>query len=497
MQKNNVIWILSILLFLLSSCSLGSQDIDIKDTTQAAWSQEENKNLTTEELKEENTQKAIENKIETIRKRLALKWLIIQWDAYYREGKNTLALSQYLKFYRENPEDNVILEKIGDTYFNMHKYISSYNYYSKIQNPNNDILDKIALSLVLDTNFKDIGNIKGQQIKLLSEIPSSDIQYYYTTSLECSIDFHKCKLDFWEYLFPEVWSEENQWESKKEIEYKKLLSIKSAIENYRNFQIDQVYLKDAYIVASWYSEGLYSLSAHMWEQILSYKPWYKPILKIVAQSYFEMGEYEKSREVLLKYQAVDDEDPAINYMLGIIYTEQDDYILGNIHLSKAIKLWSKESLEIRRQLIHNFYELDNQSNMLKEFQDLIENESEYTAQDLSLGIYNHILAKEYEIADSWSEMWKERFPDEAGNFYAYQAWILREKWDFLQAESILQQGLEKFPENPFILINLGYTALALEKKWSAVSYFKNIQVKYPDSQFAQQAEVELLNLSQK
>jgi hypothetical protein len=480
----------------LSSCN--TLDTETKTSTGSAdsWSSIQGNNVSPEEEKDLQTQESIQNKIETIRKRLALKGLIIDGDGYYREWQIALALVKYLEFYRKNPEDELILEKLWDAYFSLNKYTSSYSYYSKVQDPSEDVLDKTALSLLHETDFNDIVSVKSTQTKIATTFPKWEISYYYLKSLDCALDFHSCKLDLWEYFWPEkILDGENIVEP--EIKFLKLADLKTAIENYRNFQVDQVYLKDAYIVASWYSNGLYAHSAHMWENILSYKPGYKPILKIVAQSYFELWAYEKARAVLWKYQEIDDEDPAVNYMLWIVHTQLKDYVLGNIHLSKAIKLGSPESLKIRRQLIHNFYQLNNQSNLLREFQSLIENEKQYTPEDLGLAIYNHILQWDYETSLWWSKLWIEKFPENAGNFYGYEAWILREKWELELADTLLKVWNKSFPDNPFILINLWYTALELDQKWAAISHFKTILKNYPNTEFSISAQKELDTLSKK
>jgi len=481
---------------IISSCSDWLSWSQQNIQASSSWVEIQETPLGQEETKEVKTQQAIQSKIEGIRKRLALKGLIIDWDSYYRDGKIALALTKYLKFYRENPEDELILEKIWDSYFSMHKYQSAYNYYSRIQDQNETLRDKTALSLIHEINFTNVTEIKVAQNTLTEILPDWQQKYYYLNSLECVLDFHACKVSFNEYFWPEEKSESNEIIEQSEITYTKLLAIKSAIENYRNFKLDQVYLKDAYIVASWYSNDMYNLASHMWENILSYKPWYRPILKIAAQSYFGLWDYEKSREILLKYQEIDDEDPAVNYMLGIIHTQLWDYLIANIYLSKALDLGSVESLDIRRQLIHNFYSLDNQSNVLKQFKEFIEKEVNYTENDLWLAVYYHILGWDYDTALSWAKLWIKRFTKNWWNFYAYQAWIMREQWDLEAANTILTEWNEIFPENPFILINLWYTALAKQEKWTAISNFKTVQRNFPNTEFALSAQQELDLLSQ-
>ena len=143
-----------------------------------------------------------------------------------------------------------------------------------------------------------------------------------------------------------------------------------------------MYLKDAYIIGAWYSNGLYPLAISLGERLLETKKNYKPILKIVAQSYFELGEYEKSREILGKYYELDDNDPAVAYLLGVINTKLREYVLANIYFSQALELSYDPEIDIHRNMIHNFHTLGSEKNMLQAFSRLIESENEFTENDL-------------------------------------------------------------------------------------------------------------------
>jgi tetratricopeptide (TPR) repeat protein len=320
--------------------------------------------------------------------------------------------------------------------------------------------------------------------------------FYYDTSLSCTYDFHICKTNFWSYFWPE--EDKNTWTGTQDItvSYKSLIWIENAIVNYQNFKVDDVYLKDAYIIWAWYSNGFYNLSAHMGEQLLTEKINYKPILKIVAQSYYELWEYEKSRDVLWKYYEIDDEDAAVAYLLWIVNSKLREYVLSNIYFNKALNVWYKDTSDIYRQLIHNFYVLENDENMLESFVSLIE-ETEFTQNDLSLGIYYHIIHEEYAQAIAWSKKWIELFWTETGNFHTYQWWILTERWEYEEAKVLLQEWLDIESDNPFILINFAYNALARWKQWEALIYFKKVISVSGNSEFTITAEAEIEKLSQK
>ena len=434
----------------------------------------------------------VRQKIENIKKRLALKWLIIEGDGYFRKQQLAHALKKYLEFYKQNPDDPLINEKIWDTYYEMKKFGSALNYYNKLLSSNTQTHVKIADTLFYTSDFWDTENIWILREKLAEIWLSEEELFYYNTSLACYNDFHACKLSFWEYFWPEIKEEIEVWNTDIEEKdtFKNLENIKNAIENYRNFQVDDVYLKDAYIIWAWYSNKLYPLAIIMWEKLLEEKPWYKPILQIVAQSYFELGEYEKAREVLWQYYQKNDENPSVAYMLWIINTNLREYVLANIYFQKSIELWYSESVNAYRQIIYNFYTLEDDENMLQSFVKLIEKEENFEMEDLRLAIYYHILHEKYDWALEWSKKWQKLF-SESADFYAYEAWILREEWKFEESTSVLEAGLVIEEENPFLLINIAYNELKKENKSAALVIFKKIIQAFPESEFSVQSQKEI------
>jgi hypothetical protein len=136
----------------------------------------------------------------------------------------------------------------------MHKYPSALNYYKELQkNHENYLLSQIY-------SFPQFS--QKQKSDTLIELKDLDIseeeKFYYSTSLSCFTDFHACKLRFSEYFFPQIESI-SQNTSNELITFTPLLNIKNAIENYRNFQLDDVHLKNAYILGAWYQDNMYSL----------------------------------------------------------------------------------------------------------------------------------------------------------------------------------------------------------------------------------------------
>jgi hypothetical protein len=430
----------------------------------------------------------VQQKINSIKKRLALKWLIIEWDGYYRNQQLPLALKKYLEFYKQNPDDDLVIQKLWDTYFELKKYGSALNYYKLMGQLNEENRKKLALSYIASNDIWS--NSIQWEFKALLESKKFEEQelFYYTQSLACIANFHECKLAFWEY-FETLSSEWNP----REITYEPLLDLKRSIENYKNFQVDEVYLKDAYMISSWYSNGLYNLAINLGNKLLIEKENYKPILKIIAQSEFELWNYEQARKDLWKYYAIDEKDSAINYILWIVNEKLKDYVLANIYFQKSLNLWYTPSIDARRHIIHNFYLLQNEKSLLQAFEKMIEEETLLQKDDLALAIYYHILYESYSTALTWTKKWQELFPED-WDFYAYEWWILREEWKLKEALSALQAWWNIDEKNAFIFINIAYTVQELWNLAGAKIYFEKVINIAPDSDFALQAEAEITAL---
>ena len=148
------------------------------------------------ESEEEVTEEpdAVRTKIELIKKRLADKGMILEGDSYYNNNQLSLALKKYLEFYKKNPNDPLILEKIALTYFELKKFGSSVNYLSRLPEMPQSQKELFALSLIYSLDI----TLPENRVKIENELKkynySSEEIFYYTQSLSCITDFHICKL---------------------------------------------------------------------------------------------------------------------------------------------------------------------------------------------------------------------------------------------------------------------------------------------------------------
>lgn len=433
----------------------------------------------------------VQKKIEALKKRNAWKWLLLEGDMFYENGQVALALRKYIAFYKLNPNDPLVLEKLWDTYQEMKKYSSALSYYEKITGGSTKLREKILLTQWYNTSLSDPTQIAQLREKILAaKLPEIET-WYYTNSLFCVENFHECKVNFENYFLGQVQSNTNA--SGSSIAYLPLKEMQQSLENYKNFQVEDIVLKDAFIIGTWYSQELYPLSEFLGSKVLEQRKDYKPLIKIVAQSSYELGNYENAKNMLLAYNEYEKDDPSVSYMLGVIYTKLKEYVLSNVAFQRALELWYSPSIDVRRQIIYNYALLENNENMLRYFEEMISKESSIGLQDLSLAIYYHILAWKYSLALEWIQRGYTLFP-ESGNFYAYEWWILREQKKFSDSKTILETGRKKEPENIFLLMNLWYTFLEEKNPESAKIYFQKVVSLSPESDFWVQAQQELRSI---
>lgn len=435
--------------------------IEIKDIKEnsSSWSflDEENSN----NVKNiEVTKEEAKNKIDILRKRYALRWLIISWDLHLENSRLTLALQSYLDAFKQNSDDEWIIQKIGETYFEMKKYDSAYENFKKILNSSTLNKEKALLSYLYSTelNWSNIETV-------LNEIDliwfDNEDTFFYKNSVKCLVDYHTCKLDFSNYFteYPDIKSE-------------KLIWIKNTIKNYQDFKVDEVYYKNFLILGELFKRELYPISIKLWKDILLEKTDYKNVIKIIWKSYFELWKYELAKEFFQKYYELDKNDSDISYLLWVTHIKLHDYLLASINLKNTLELWYKNAINVKRRLIYAYYELWENERMLKEFQNLMDTEkSNLDIEDISLAIYYHILNEQNLLAKKYSKIWIELYPLE-WIFYWYLWWMERDAWNIEVAEENLRKWLKLDSQNPLILINLWQLEF---EKWNSIKsiiYFK-------------------------
>ncbi len=496
MKKSPFLIILCIFsaITLLSSCSLldKNQEIDSNQKVQETATGEIVKEVEKPKTQKEIGQEVVQQKINNLKKKLALRWLVVRWDIYFNNDQAALALKQYLDVYKETPDDPALIKKIWDSYFKTNKYKSAYSYYSKIKDYSELNKNRAMLSYIYT---KDVTDIQDQQ-DILSEMYSFDFseeeKFYYTTSFSCLDDFDGCKTTFWEYIN----KERPRAEDGTEIELNRYIKeISTAVENYEAFQVDQAYYQDALIIWAFYTNWLYPVAIELWNKLLAEKIDYLPMLKIIGKSYFDMGKYKESKTFLSEYYNIDKTDSGVTFLLWVLNSRLHEYVLSNIYLNKALESNYKPSIDVRRKLIYNYFLLENTERLLLNFKNLVEQEEALDQEDLQMAIYYHITHERYEDAIAFSNKWLEVFPDEE-IFYGYLGWIYKLQEQNEKAEENLTAWLALNGKNPMLNLNMWLIQKEKWEKVKALLYFRKAVKENKDWEFGVVAAEELEKFKQ-
>ncbi len=214
----------------------------------------------------------VQDRLSILRNRVHLKDLIKNGDTFLQEKNYMPAILNYQKALQQSPEDKGLIKKIADTYYEMHNFKKSYEYYGKIKNDGSFDSEKFIFSMV---NYKGIlpVNIKNLKKEIESLKISKEEKYYYTTSLDCALNYKQCEQEFETFfsLYPDI-------------SYKKLATVKQAFVNYKNFQSKEEYYKATYLSSAFYENGFYYIAIKTAEKVEGLKSGYQPVLKIAALS---------------------------------------------------------------------------------------------------------------------------------------------------------------------------------------------------------------------
>lgn len=497
-MKKIFITILSILL--LSSCTINTKENnETSNETSNTWQtiktkQAEKPKISKEEQARLESIKKIEErkkKIEIIRKKLTLRWLILKWDIHFKNWDYTSALVKYLQIYKQVPNDSGVINDIAKVYYNLKKFNKSYFYFSKIKDYDRLDKDLVAKALISskELNSKNIDYILWELDTLwLSE----EQLFYYKNSLRCKQDFSFCKQKFQDYFDEEI--KTASWEIiERQINFSPLLDIKTALNNYKNSKLDDLSYKWALVSGVFFVNWLYPIAIETSKTILKDKKDYKPLLKIVAKSYYELWNYIQAKIYLIKYNKLVDDDYEASYFTGRIYEKLHDYVLSNIHFQKALKLWFPDKLDIQRRILLNYYELWETNRMLKIFTSIINDfPNQINENDYELAIYYHIVNNKLDEAKTITDKAIKKYP-KSETFNWYMWWILLEQNndDFKQAEEYINSWLKINTKDP--MLNLVKAKLET-KMWNldkAFIYFKKTISLDKNWEFWKIAKIEL------
>lgn len=456
-----IIWIFWYLYLNKESKSIGENNI-------LNWILEKNEDSEKQE-KEKLTKEEAKEKINNIKKKIALKWLITKWDLAAKEQNYISALIKYKKVLKDLPFDRELNEKIWDIYVNLKDYKNAFKYYKKILNFTNFDNNKALISFL---NSKDIST-KNVDV-ILKEIDnfkiSKEEKFYYKNSVICINNFEKCISNFETYF-------QNLKKANQKIKNEHLKSIKTAEENFKNFKSKDNYYKKSFLAWAYFENNFYLIAIEIAKQVLEEKKDYKPMMKLIAKSAYEIWNYNIAKIYLKELKKLDYNDSEITYFLARVYEKLNDKTLAIITYKKSIKDWYKNINDIRRRLIFIFYDLWEMEKVVEEFNQIIDSKSKnITLTDYNLAIYYNIVKWDLKTAKKYSEEAIKKYPN-SEVFYWYLSWIIlqKEKISKIEYEYVrknINKAMSLNSENSMILMVKWIYEAKMKNNIGSIMYFK-------------------------
>lgn len=504
MKQKLLLVILVVILSVVSSIVIYTQNFGeyklTKEEQQLLKEHEESLWTSTGWVEQEIDKDEVKWKLNTIRQKLALKWLIHKGDLNFTNEKYTSALVNYLQIQRKIPNDKENIHKIALTYFELQKYDKATEYFWKVTDFPKVDKHKAALAKWYSTVVTP--STLSWAIQELEKLPFNEEEnFYYWNSLLCAVNFHECKLAFQNYFSEKeavanikIEKLKKEQEKKQKIATEKweefipeqiniavitfpeLENIRQSLINYENLKMHDLSYKWGLLSLAFMTNKNYPIAIRTGRDVLENFPDYRPAIKIIAMSYYKMWDYLNAKKFLQKYNKLGDNDPQISYALWIVYQKLKEYVLSSIHLKKAIRLNYAHTIDVRRRQIFNYYEIWDTKKMLDAFDHMIsENKENLTEQDLSLAIFHNIIWNNLDKALDYAKIWNEKYPD-TEIFFGYIGWLQLEKATtdqaFAQAKESLKKWLEINRKSAMIHFSLWRLDVKNEKYKEALLYFK-------------------------
>lgn len=330
-----------------------------------------------------------DERIALAKKRKSYMSGIRKGDFYSLRNAPEDALSYYLTVAEKIPDDLVVRKKIAHVYFLLKNWQKSYSEYSQV--PVGELSTEERNELFQSLFFD------GTRVDRMSEISrytlgTGALDWYQAVDT-CYSGIHNCVISLDAY----TGSSEN------------VLALKKQIKNAKKITDAREY-RNLLILAKLYEQSMYRASVKIAEEILREFPDYTEVKKIIAFSYFELGEYEDAKKYLLSYLEKNPNDLESIVRMGEIQYALSDYIASNLYLNNAILAGYTPKTNLERRLAYNYSLLSDSVGMMKVLGYLLQ-EEDVTEDDFAVAITAALTSGDFTRAKSWSDIGSEKFPD--------------------------------------------------------------------------------------
>lgn len=332
-----------------------------------------------------------EEKIQEAKKRKNFKSFIRKGDYFFAKDDKEKALNQYLRVYSRLKTDQVLEKKIARTYYSMYNYDKAYDFFRRV--PVGDLTETERGEMFQSLMFADPFENRRLEIQKIPWI-QEDMDYYDQIDT-CYTGIHNCVIEL----------------QKNTSTGAKLSALRSTVTDYVKVTPDFQY-RNALLAAELYKQKQYLAAAKISDEIVSKRPNYKSVIKICGYAWFEIGNWEKAKECLMKYYSYEGKDVQTAYRLGISFFELGDYESSNMYFNVAVVNGFEPKGDIERRLAYNYFLLKDTNGMNKVFRYILDGK-DVTEEDFEIAIYSAIEGGEISKASNWSDKATKRFPKSA------------------------------------------------------------------------------------
>ncbi|QLY25663.1 tetratricopeptide repeat protein [Bdellovibrio sp. KM01] len=195
------------------------------------------------------------------------------------------------------------------------------------------------------------------------------------------------------------------------------------------------------------------------------------IADVLAQTYIEQGKYDLAYDQLEVLEANTDEPLNIKMKMALILIEQKRYDVAVEKLEQILKD-APDSDKIRFYLAAVYEETRQSEKAIREFKKIPTSSTYYGESTVHAAYLLKGVGRLDEAIELVSKGLKERA--DQPQVYAMYASLLDEKNDFKGAAKVLEQGLEKFPENAQLRFYFGTINDRMGNKDIVVSEMKKV-----------------------
>jgi hypothetical protein len=374
------------------------------------------------------------------------------------------ALTYYLAVAEKLPDDVVIQKKIGHAYYLKKDWQNAYAAYIRtpIDELTTDEQQEMLTSLFFDESQLD-------RIGELSRIPTATgTQDYYRILDICYTGIHNCIVSI------EAYSGTSS----------QVQSLQSGILDATKISPDYQYRNFA-TAAKLYEYGAYRASALLAREILTIRPDYDWVEKLLAFALYELGNSTDAKRYLLMYLEKSPKDAETILKLGEIAFAEHDYATANLYYNNAIFAGYTPKTAIERKLAYSYARLSDIPGMMRVLAYLIA-EPDVTEDDIAVAISLALQNGENLKAYVWANNALIKYRD-SPTIVALSLTSMRLIGKKDDARTYLETLSPSFLASPIILLEKGILTLDAWDRDGALAIFEQVRDTDPTADFSLEA----------